>query len=127
MAWLYLMAAILTEVVGTTAMNASADADNVLGIAVTIGLICVSYVLLSFAVRTIPIAVAFAVWEGLGLTLVTIASVVIFNEPLPLPALLGVGGVLAGIFLLEQGITGPGSGHEEVAPTEAGPAADGKP
>jgi spermidine export protein MdtJ len=104
-AWVFLILAMLTEVVGTSAMNASADADNPAGIAITIGMICVSYILLSFAVRTIPIGVAFAVWEGLGLVLVTCVSVGYFQESLSAPAALGIIGVLVGIVLLHQGVS----------------------
>jgi len=104
MAWTFLMAAILIEVIGTSAMNASADADSNIGVAFSIVMICLSYVFLSFAVRTIPIGVAFAVWEGLGLSLVTIVSVVYFKESLSVPAIFAIAGILAGIFLLHQGV-----------------------
>jgi len=113
MAWVYLIAAMLVEVVGTSAMKASADSDNATGIAITIGLICCSYVLLSFAVRTIPIGVAFAVWEGLGLCLITAVSVLYFKESLSLGAALGIIGVLVGILLLHQGVA-----HQDDVATE---------
>ena len=104
MAWAFLLAAILTEVFGMSLLNASADAGSPVGIVITIALICFSYVLLSFAVRSIAIGVAFAVWEGLGLSLVTVVGVLVFNESLSVPAALGIAGVLIGIFLLEGGV-----------------------
>lgn len=40
-----------------------------------------SYVFLSFAVRTLPIGTAYAIWTGIGVAGAAIGGVFLFNEP----------------------------------------------
>lgn len=61
-------------------------------------LIGISYFLLSIAVKRVPIAIAFASWEGAGLLLISALSFFLFGEQLSILQLLGVG--LAGIGIL---------------------------
>ncbi len=66
MAWLYLLLAIIFELVGTTALKFSDGFSKLywtLGMAVSYGL---AFYLLAIVVKTIPLGIAYAVWAGLG-------------------------------------------------------------
>ena len=64
--------------------------------------VCVSYWLLSIATQSIPIGVAYACWEGLGLALITIASVLL-GEHISLLRFLALIAVFAGLACIHLG------------------------
>lgn len=67
MPWLYLMAGIVTEIVGTICMRALVfNSPLYAQIAATAG-ISLSYYFVAEAVATIPIAISYAAWSGVGL------------------------------------------------------------
>ena len=116
-AWLALVCAIVLEVAGTTIMKGSQGAAAlwpVAGVATMIVCVTVSYWLLAKAAQRIPIGVAYACWEGLGLALITLCSVLL-GEALTLRRLLALLAVLAGILCIHWG-TGHGDSTPEARP-----------
>jgi spermidine export protein MdtJ len=96
-AWFFLSLAIFSEVAGSLFMkwNQLQDSSHQW---IFYLLIILSYILLSGAVKRIPIAVAFASWEGAGLLLISVVSYFLFDEHL---SLLQIGGiVLAAVGIL---------------------------
>lgn len=81
---------------------------QVLGLVVMWLAIAMSYYFLSKAVTGIPVGVTFAFWEGLGLTCITLGSVLFLNEALTLRRALGLVCVLSGALLVNHG-TGHGA------------------
>jgi small multidrug resistance pump len=80
MSWMFLIAAILLEVCGTTAMKMSDGFAKVLPSALIFVFYGTSMVCLTFAVRRIDIGVAYAVWSGLGTALVALIGMSWFGE-----------------------------------------------
>lgn len=74
------------------------------GYAVLLAMIGFSYFLLSKAVVKIPLSVAYATWEGVGLVAITGIGCVLFNEGLSLTKIAGVCAILTGILLLKYGM-----------------------
>lgn len=116
MHWLALLASIIFEVVGTSIMKASQAEGALLspaaGIAVMLLFIVVSYYLLSRAVLRIPIGVAYAFWEGLGLTFISLISVLYFGERMDLVRAAALAAIMAGVLLVHHG-TQHESGHPD--------------
>ena len=75
----------------------------VFAVAVTGGAVVVSYLLLSLAFRRIPVAVAFAVWEAVGLILVTGLSTWLFGDHLTPSQWSALAGMAVGARLLQGG------------------------
>ena len=50
--------------------------------------------------RTLPVGIAYAIWSGLGIVLISMVGVVWFKQPLDLPALLGLGLIVAGVVVV---------------------------
>lgn len=81
MAWALLLLAGLLEIVWATALK-QADGFSRLGpSAIGVAAAAVSFVLLSAALRSLPVGTAYAVWVGIGALGVAIAGVVIHDEP----------------------------------------------
>ena len=84
MNWLYLAIAILSEVIGTTALKSSNGFTKVVpSILVAIGYGC-SFYFLSLTLRSIPVGIAYAVWSGVGVVLISILGWWLFGQKLDL-------------------------------------------
>ncbi len=92
--------AIVAEVIATSALNASAGFTRVLPAVVTIAFYALAFYCLSLTLRTVPVGVAYAIWSGIGIVLIAIIGVVWFRQSLDLPAILGMGLIIAGVLIL---------------------------
>ena len=80
MPWIYLIVAGLLEVVWATAMKYSEGFSRSGASAVTIAAMIVSFVLLSHAMRTLPLGTAYAVWTGIGAVGSAVVGIVLLGE-----------------------------------------------
>ena len=103
--WCALALAIITEVTGTTMLKIVGQNESVIGYVLLLAMIGLSYFLLSKAIVKIPLSVAYATWEGMGLIAITGIGCFLFNEGLSLAKILGVGAILVGIVLLKYGMS----------------------
>ncbi|SIP93089.1 MULTISPECIES: multidrug efflux SMR transporter [unclassified Bosea (in: a-proteobacteria)] len=101
--WLVLLAAIAVEIIATAALKSVVSSSWLVGV-LPLLLIGVSFALVSIALRVIPMAVAYAVWEGLGIVGIAAIGHVLFGEHLTPGRLLALGAILAGILLIEAGV-----------------------
>ncbi len=101
MPYLYLAIAILAEVIGTSALKASEGFTRVwpsMVVAVGYG---VAFYFLSLALKTIPVGVAYAIWSGVGVALITLIGWVVFHQKLDAPALIGIAMIVAGVVVIQ--------------------------
>lgn len=101
--WIYLFIAIIAEVIGTVSMKFAATAHPVLGHGLMYAMIGLSYFFLALAVKRVPVGVAYALWEAIGIVLITLASVTWLGESLGLLKAAGLGVMIAGILLIKSG------------------------
>lgn len=121
--WLFLFGAVVFEVMGTSVMKLSQSGTWWLaagpGLAVMLGFIALSYYCLALSVQGLPVGVAYAFWEGLGLTLITVVSVFALGERMSPVRLGALAAILAGALLINHG-TGHGGGHGSARGKSAG-------
>lgn len=97
MTYAYLLAAILCEVAGTAALQASQQFTRPMAAAVTLIGYAAALYFLSLALRGMPIGVAYAIWSGLGVVLIALIGLMWFGQRLDFAALLGLAMIVAGV------------------------------
>ncbi|MGJ8558051.1 MAG: DMT family transporter [Sulfitobacter geojensis] len=98
--YIWLFFAILTETLGTTALQASQQFTRfwpALAVVVFYGL---SFYCMSFALRAMPVGIVYAIWSGLGIVLIAGIGFVLFGQKLDLPAVLGLALIIGGILII---------------------------
>jgi small multidrug resistance pump len=98
--WLFLSVAILTEVIATSALKASNGFTKLwpsLLVVVGYGL---SFYFMALALHTIPVGIAYAVWSGVGIILITLIARVAFDQRLDLPAFIGMALIVIGVIVM---------------------------
>ena len=96
----YLRLAIISEVIATTMLKASEGFSRLYpSIIVVIGY-CFSFWALSQVVKVMPLGIAYAIWSGLGIVSVSVAAVFIYQQKLDLPAIIGMGLIIAGVLVI---------------------------
>jgi small multidrug resistance pump len=98
--YVYLLAAIVAEVIGTTALKASEQLTKTIPTMITVAALATAFFFLSYAIRTIPIGIAYAVWSGVGIILITMAGAVIYKQIPDFAAVLGMGMIVAGVAII---------------------------
>ena len=99
--WILLGLAIATEITGTLSMKWASVSEGNGGFILMLVMISLSYIFLSFAVK--KIALAYALWEGIGILFITLFSVLLFDESLSLMKIAGLTTLVAGIVLIKSG------------------------
>lgn len=99
-AYLMLGGAIVLEVIGTFFLQASQQFTKVLPTAVMAIAYLASFYLLTHALKVMPIGIAYAIWGGLGVVLITGVSYFLFRQALDLPALIGIGLIVLGVLVI---------------------------
>ena len=98
--WAALLGAIALEVAGTTMLQASQQFTRVwptAGMAVCYGL---AFYLLSIALRQMPVGIAYAIWSGLGVVLISVIGLFLFKQKLDLPAIIGLVMIIGGVVVI---------------------------
>ena len=99
-AWLLLALAIVAEVIGTSALKASEGFTRLAPSGLVMLGYAVSFYCLSLVLRSIPVGVAYAIWSGLGIVLVTLVAWVAYGQTVDLAGVLGMALILAGVLVL---------------------------
>ena len=98
--WIFLSVAIVSEVVATSALNASEGFSRLWpSLIVAAGYLSAFY-FLSLTLKTIPVGVAYAIWSGAGVALIALIALVFFGQALDAPAVVGLSLIVAGVVVL---------------------------
>jgi small multidrug resistance pump len=98
--FLFLAIAIVFEIIATSALKKSEEFTKLIPSIITIVGYFGAFYFLSFAIRTIPIGIAYAIWSGVGIVLITIIGAVFFKQIPDLPAIIGLALILIGVIVI---------------------------
>lgn len=95
-----LLIAIVTEVIGTTALKYSEGVTKPVPSVVFVIAYALSFYFLAVALKDMQIGVAYAIWSGVGLVLTVIAGIILWREPLDWARVVGIFLILAGLVFI---------------------------
>jgi small multidrug resistance pump len=100
MNYLFLAIAIISEVIATSSLKASRGFTQLQpSILVVVGYASAFY-FLSLTLRSIPVAVAYAIWSGVGVALVALVAWLFFGQRLDFPTIVGIMLIVTGVIVL---------------------------
>ena len=100
MGYVYLTIAILAEVVATSALKASDGFSKLVPSLIVVLCFVVAFYCLALVLRTIPMGVAYAIWSGLGIVLISLSGLLLFGQKLDAPAVIGMALIVAGVVVM---------------------------
>lgn len=98
--YVYLGVAIVAEVIGTSALKASEGFTRLAPSVVTGVAYLVAFYFLSLVLKTMPTGVAYALWSGVGIVLISAVGYFWFRQTLDAPAIVGLGLIIAGVLVI---------------------------
>lgn len=98
--WFLLTIAIVTEVIATSSLKVSDGFTRLWPSVVVVAGYGISFYALALTMRSLPVGVIYAIWSGLGITLVTLVGWFVFKQHLSTNALIGIGLIIAGVIVM---------------------------
>jgi small multidrug resistance pump len=98
--WLMLGIAIVAETIATSALKSSEGFSKLVPSAIVLVGYGVAFYFLSLTLRSIPVGIAYAVWSGVGIVLITTVGWAFFGQKMDAPALIGMALIIAGVVIM---------------------------
>ena len=98
--WLALAIAIVAEVIGTTALKASNEFTRLWPSLIVVAGYGAAFYFMALSMRVLPVGVMYAIWSGMGIVLVSIIGWVVYRQALDMPAIIGMGLIIAGAIVI---------------------------
>ena len=100
MTYIYFAAAIISEVVATSALKASEQFTKLIPSLLVIIGYGISFYLLTLVLKTIPVGITYAIWAGVGIVLVALVGAILYKQIPDIPAVIGMGLIIAGVVII---------------------------
>ena len=100
MKWFYLLIAIITEVIATTALKESENFSKVIPSIIVIIGYSLTFFFMSLTIREMSLGITYAIWSGLGILLICLVGYFRYGQNLDFPAILGVLFIGIGILII---------------------------
>jgi small multidrug resistance pump len=100
MGYLWLAVAIIAEVIGTSALRASAGFTRLAPSLVVAAGYSVAFYCLSLTLKTMPVGIVYAIWSGVGIVLITLVAMVLYRQVPDFAAVAGLSLIVAGVVVL---------------------------
>ncbi len=98
--WLAIAIAIVAEVIATTALKASDEFTHLLPSLVAALGYGVAFYFMTISMRVFPVGIMYAIWSGLGIVLISTLGWLVYKQALDIPAMLGMGFIIAGVVII---------------------------
>lgn len=100
-AYAFLAGAITAEIAATTFLQKSEQFTKLVPTLAMGGLYALAFFLLSLALKHVPLAVAYAIWSGVGIVATAAIGAVLFRQKLDLPAMIGIAMIVGGVVVTQ--------------------------
>ena len=95
-----LFIAIICETIGTTFLKQSEQFTRLLPTLLTVLSYALSFYLLSITLKVLPVGIAYAIWSGIGIVVVSLIGLFLFKQHLDLAAYIGIGLIVLGVVVV---------------------------
>ncbi|MBO9477088.1 QacE family quaternary ammonium compound efflux SMR transporter [Shimia sp. R11_0] len=99
-AYLILMIAVVFETIGTAALQASQQFTKPIPSIIVVVGYGLAFYMMALTLKFLPVGITYAVWSGLGIISISVIAYFAFGQKLDLPAVLGLGLIVAGILII---------------------------
>lgn len=100
MHWTYLAIAIVTEVIATSALKATAGFTRFVPAIIVVLGYGVSFYFLALTLRTVPVGLTYAIWSGVGIVLISFIGFAVYRQTLDAAAIAGIALIVAGVLVI---------------------------
>ncbi|KKL94969.1 hypothetical protein LCGC14_1859340 [marine sediment metagenome] len=100
MHYLWLLIAIISETLGTTALQASQQFTRLWPSLAVIACYLVSFYFMALTLKVMPVGIVYAIWSGLGIVCIAGIGYIVFGQKLDLAAVLGLSLIIVGILII---------------------------
>ena len=100
MNYVYLGVAIIAEVTANSFLKSSEGMTKLWPTLASVTGYAVSFYFLSITLKVIPTGIAYGIWSGVGIVLVSAVGWLWFKQTLDAPALAGIGMIMAGVLTI---------------------------
>ncbi|MEI8103078.1 MAG: multidrug efflux SMR transporter [Chlorobium sp.] len=100
MKWIFLILAIVGEVIATTSLKMSDGFTKIIPNIISVIGYGVTFYFFSLALRDIPVSIAYAIWSGLGILFMSILGIFFFGQSIDIAGVLGISLILIGIAII---------------------------
>jgi len=100
MAFFYLVVAIISEVVATSALKASDEFTKLYPSLIVVAGYSAAFYFMTLTLRTIPLGITYAVWSGVGIVLIALVGVFFYKQVPDVAAILGMGLIISGVVVI---------------------------
>ena len=98
--FVFLFLAIVLAVVGTSGLKASDQFTKLLPSVITVVSYVCAFYFLGLTLKTLPVGIAYAIWSGAGVVLISLIGLVLFKQSLDWPAITGLGLIIGGVIII---------------------------
>lgn len=98
--YIYLLIAVITETIGTAAMQASEQFTRFWPSVLLVVAYGISFYFLALTLKYMPVSIVYAIWSGLGIVFIAIIGWLVFKQTLDLAAIAGMGLIIAGVIVI---------------------------
>lgn len=98
--YIYLLIAVITETIGTAAMQASEQFTRFWPSVLLVVAYGISFYFLALTLKYMPVSIVYAIWSGLGIVFIAIIGWLVFKQTLDFAAIAGMGLIIAGVIVI---------------------------
>ncbi len=99
--YIALTLAIILETIATTALKKTEQFTQLLPSIICIAGYLGAFYFLSLTLKTLPVGIVYAIWSAVGIVLITLASIVLFDQKPDLAAIVGMTLIIAGVVTIQ--------------------------
>ena len=100
MKWIYLIIAIITEVIATSALKESQGFSKLLPSVIVIIGYSLTFYFMSLTLKEMSIGITYAIWSGMGILLISLIGYFRYNQVLDSAAIFGMSFIVVGVIIL---------------------------